>query len=528
MSASPTAASRVLVVAAFAGLFGCSGSGGATPAAQVPGLEVETISPVSGAELQDPRTAVLVTFREPVGHVAPEQFVVDDGAGPLPGSIEGSVDGRTWHWQPFRDLPRGGRITVRIAAGLTAGSGARLAADHVASFTVREPQVSAEHPLGPAAAGKLAALAWPVGFRAVANGSTLYTLDATGPIAWPVPTTGQTVAWAADATGGFAALVHDTAGPTLQLVRGSLGTGMVTTTLGSPAGAFGRVELAASARGDLGAYFYGIEPTQGRDVLWASTSGAAAWRALPLPALGPFPLRRIAIDGAGNVFVACWDAGAGQLFVERHEAATGGVQRHAVCPLPDSFAFGAQANGDARFVWRQSVVVGGVEQRIRWSRRFRAGAGFDAPVEVHRGAAWADHSAIAADGGAFVAIAREPIGAATERLQVQRLEADGRIGVPTTIYEGAPLAVHTLAVAPRGEAWFLFVGADAAGNDRIVRVRCRPGALPDAAEAVYTSPAPSYRLNRLAAALDDSGRAVVAFTAAGPTGQVLVHALTLD
>jgi len=95
----------------------CSGGGGGPPAAQIPTLAVVDVFPADGAQAIDPRTEVRVRFSELVSGPIDLWFVVADAAGPVPGLVDGSPDGRTWRWLPLYDLPRGGRIELRARAG---------------------------------------------------------------------------------------------------------------------------------------------------------------------------------------------------------------------------------------------------------------------------------------------------------------------------------------------------------------------------------------------------------------------------
>lgn len=487
----------------------CSGNGSSTPAAQIPSLAVVSVEPADGAQLVEPRSAVTVTFAELVSGVTLDQFRVEDGSGPLAGVLSAGVDGRIWRWTPFRDLPRGGVIRVRLAADLAAGSGNLLATEKVTTFRVREAALTEEW-LGEADATGPTCMAWPDGRRAVVNGLQVHDLELATTTSQLLPLLGVPVAFAQDGVGGHATLARQGySGFVLEVARGELGAAALTSTIAGPVSTFGRADLVSSSRGDLAVYWYGLLPGQAVEGLWYAPPGSLAWSPLSLPAAGEYPLRRIAIDGVGNVFVATVDVLTARLSLQRIALSSGLQQAFDVGPSPDSFWLAAAGNGDALVVWRETETVAGVQQQVQRLRRYRRGVGLDAPIELRRGTGWSERAVVFGDLGAGVVVVREPVGLLDEKLFLQRIEVGGAIGASELLYQGPMLPESTVGIAPRGEAWFAYVDAQAEG-DAVMLVRSRPGAALDAPREVHRSPAAALRIRDLGVAIDDSGRGVIA------------------
>ncbi len=505
----------------------CSGNHGTAPAATVPAFEVVGFQPADGSVEVDPGADVRITFSELVAGLTVADFTVGDRSGAFAGTLSATPDGRTWSWRPFRELPRGGRIEVRLPAGLVSGTGARLPGARAAAFTIREAAAPVEHGLGLVQPGAIGALAWPLGTRAVGNGDTLFELDRLSVTPWPVPLVGESIGFVSAAT-GFAALGRQGySGFVLELARGEPGN-TTLATLGVPPCAYGRSELVASPRGDLAVYWYGLLPNQSLEGVWVSRVNSASWTAVALPAAGTYPLRHLAVDGQGNVFVGFVNGLNGRLMLQRHATATGQSEVFDVAELPDSFSMAAAANGDARLVWRESLSVQGTEVLVRKTRRYQRGVGLLPAVELHRGGNWIDHSFAMASSGAAVVVGREPTGGGVERLWLQRIEVDGSFAAPELLREGPALAVSSLAISPRGEAWFGFVQPDAVNRDALVLVRSRPGADLDPARTLFTADDPTLRLRKPSVAVDESGRGVVAFTVGQSGAPESLRALVID
>lgn len=493
-------------------LCACSGNHPVAPAATVP-LPVLAVAPRDGAEAVEPRAEVTATFGLPAYGITFDDFTVDDGAGPLPGQIDVSVDGRTWRWRPFRDLPRGGRMRVRLAAGILGQGGARLLADFTSAFTVREGAVT-EHALGNAAGAAPRAWCSPNGGLQVAGGTALHEITAGSTGSLSLPATGELEGLGGDAAGGCVVLFRRGLSPfVLEAVQCPRGGPARPALVAAPAGAYLRSEFAVGARGGAVAYWHGLQAGQVREGLHVLRPGTTSWLEVPLVAAGAQPLRHLAIDGDGNVFAGHVDGLLGRLAVQRWDVATGASEVHDVAELPDDFAIGAAVDGSALVAYAATGSTGGATERVRWCRRYVPGTGFGPAVVTHRGADWADQlRAFAADGSA-VFVLREPsaLGWQAQRLLVQRFEADGSAGTPELVRDGPVLALQALAISPRGAAWYLFVAADAQGRDAITGAPSRPGTGLGAPRTLYTSPLPSLRIRALGAALDEGGRMVVAF-----------------
>lgn len=526
-----TAADRRLVpvfAAAFAALAACSGGSGSGPVA--PALVVVDVVPPDGAIDVDPQAEVRVRFAELVAGPLDLALEVADAAGPLPGRLDASPDGKVWRWRPLHDLPRGGRLTVRVVAGLVAGSGARLPADRTAAFTVRDHVAANTFALGSAQPGELAALAWRDGRCAVANGTALEEIGAAGRTPSVVPVAGVTAAWAPTGNSAYAVLALQGAGPyALAALRGAPGAAPFTAVVDTLPGAALRTELAASRGGDLAAYCYCTLPGGAvQERLWWSRRGTVDWQSVALPPAGSSPLRHLAVAGTGDLFAAYVDGATGRLVLFRRAAATGAGETLDVAELPDSFAAGADGQG-ALVAYRATQNEAGAEVRVLLARRWRPGSGLSAPFELWRGADWTQGPMAVADSGAAAITLRDlPTPTSDERWQVLRLEADGSRGAPATVYAGSPTSAHALTIAPRGEAWLALVCPGDGGRDALLVARSRPGAAPDADRTLYNAPALAQRLRRPSAAVGDGGQFVVAFTEDQVGGSPLVRAVVLE
>lgn len=503
---------------------GCSHGGSGTGASQFPAFSVLEVSPPDGATGVPCRAEVSVVFSEPVFGLTLNDITVEDTAGPLGGMLVPGPEARTWRWLPVRDLPRGATLRVRLDADVRSASGARPATTEIASFRVLDHSSRSEYLLGNVIGDHIAALAWPFGQLAAVVGHDYHDLSHAPVVATALPMNGDLEAVASDEVGDFALIARSGNSPFVsEAVHGlSTGNALLTATSIAPAVA-GRVELCANARGDFATYIYGIQGEVAYERLLLSPMGSLAWFDLELRAAGLFPLRHIALDGSGNVFAAVVDVGSGRLLLQRHDRQLGTSAEFDVAGLPVEFAVGAMGNGEARVFWKTHVVVGGVEQQVRLCRRFRDGVLLP-PQELMRGERVVDLTFRVAQGGAAVAVVRS---LDDERWYLQRFEVDGQVGTLRQFRTGALAPAYALALAPRGEAWLVWVETTATG-DELRAIRSRVSLEPEQPTVLYRAEQAAGHIHAVAAAVEDAGRVVVVFSEDNVEPQHRVRAIVLQ
>lgn len=503
-------------------LTACSGGGSRTPTASIPSFAVLEVSPANGALHQGRRTEVRVRFSEPVFELRLDQLTVEDQSGPLPGLLAPGLDGTSWRWTPIRDLPYGSEIRIRLSRDLRSGSGNQPAATEVASFHVQDLVNRAEHGLGTSVEGRpVAAMTWTSGHIAALVEGQVHDLHlgATGPR--PLPAVGEPVGFAQDDVGSFVLLSRQGFSPfVLQAVHGSASGGALSSTFPTSPSAFGRTELKLNARGDAAMYSYGLQSAQAEERLMVHASGTTVWSGAELDPAGGFPLRRLAIDGEGNPFVAYVDDNA-RLELQRYDRATNTSAIFDVAELPDEFQVGATGTGEARVFWHTRAAPGNGDVHLRLSRRYRDGQ-LLAAEELYRGERFADRAFLTTNGGDAVAVIEQPAG---QRWSLQRFD-DGRIAGSVDEIAVGIGPIFAIGGATRGEVWFVWVEPDPTG-ERIVGVRSRPGLAADAPREFYQTASGSTRIHRLAVAVEDGGRVMVVFTQdhAGPAHRAMAVVL---
>ncbi|MCA8973482.1 MAG: hypothetical protein KDC98_02115 [Planctomycetes bacterium] len=496
-------------------LAACSGGGSDPTAAPLSTFAVLEVEPQNGAFVADRRAEVRVRFAELIAGMRFEDLTVEDAAGPLLGTANASIDGLSWTWRPHRGLPYGSEIRIRLNPDLRSASGARPPREVLGSFRVIDHVNSREHWLGTKQGGAIAAMAWPSGRMAAANGHDVFELGTPSVFSQLLPVNGEPLSFAADDVDGFTALARDGLSPyLLTTARDSAGGNLVGTTLGAFASTFGRVEHVVNARGDAAIYSYGLAGVDDREGLWLAGANAVAWSPVELAPAGGASLRHLAIDGAGNLFVGFIDGSSGRLQLQRYDHEAGASELFDVAELPDEFAVGAMGYRQARVFWHQRIEVGGGPVHLRLSRLWRDGR-LEPSQELHRGAGYLDRAfAMSRDGAAIVVY--EDV--ASRQWYLQRFEADGRVGEPSLVAD-RPVAPFALGCATRGEAWLVWAQSDGVGQG-IVGVRSRPGLAAELPRVLYHGGAETIR--DVAVGVEDGGGLVVALSedVAGPVQQV--------
>ena len=458
------------------------------------GVGVVATSPANGAIDVEPTSSVTVTFVQPEQALGNSEVWVDDGGGPLPGAWTSSGDFRQWTWTPDQELPRGGVLQVRKPAGV------------IATFTVRElrDEVIYEFP-SEVASG---ALAWPNGRRVAFMGSRVIEVSRVQAVQRSVPLTLDSVPFG---DGRFIRFDFDAQQQALICVRASLD------------GADERIACPANSiwheinqRGDVALL---VPSNVGTSVAWG------VWR-LPFTAtafelagnliLAESLIRGFAIDESAAIYVAHYTAG---LTVSRFQGSNLAGEHYTRNSLPvDAYCFFA---GDGMGVCAHNSASG--PELVR----FLPGQGFQS-IYLGTRAAWSAGAPrgvpvgrMARNGSLHVEFARNTVNPPGQNNQTSwssyslRVERDGR---STQVDNGGFLAAGALlgVVTPsRGESWKLawqdweFYCRRSRASSPVFELRALHDARP--------FPVPQTRFF----AHDDSGRAVIAYSASG-NGRVVV------
>lgn len=525
-SPSPAATPRSAVLSVLFALAACANSGSdvvTPPVQQGPALLITDTSPGQGELGVSPSELVTVTFAEPVSSLS-DEIALEDGAGVIGSYLEPNLDGTVWRVHPVQPLPLGALVGIRVRAGTRAVSGARLPADVVRTFTVRDTQIGAAIHRGPGEASFARAMLWNSGPGVVLSGATFVRIDEANTFQMPV--SGDVIGAAQDQIGAFVALTRSGLSPFLvEGLRGAVGGSLLTGSIVLAPAAYGRCELAVNARGDAVAYCFGTQSSGIYESLWAQRPGVSGWYPVDLVAGGSYPLRRVGVDGFGNPFVVWLDDATGRLRLQRTDLQFLPAQTFDVAGMPIDYQVAAQGNGDCRVLWTDRQLQNGQDVQIRYARRYTFEQGLGPTIELTRGEPWTDRAFAACDTGAAVAVFERPL---YGDVFLQRFEADGAVGEPILVADAGLPLVHSLAMSQRGYAVLAFVVPDPIFGDQVRVVVSRPGEAMALPRIVYTVDLESTHVLKVNAAIDDRGRVLLAIVEAGPQSPLSLYSVSLQ
>lgn len=486
-------------------LAACS-SKSSPPAARplAPLLPIVGVEPAAGGVSLGYRSAVVVTFGEDLVTAEDADFEVSDGLGPLAGVRDYDVAARTWSWQPVQELPRGAVLTATIGTGVRGRLGGELPAPYRWSFRVLEGSFRGAVELdGLAITTPLFAVSSRTGVAAVAAGTQVHDWAGGSFLSTAVASgTGRIEAFAADRLGQVTAVVAQSgaAGFALTAAQRPLQGSWQMQPMDGRGLVLGLCRLQSNAQGARLCYWYASGGTAaGAEALLWSPDALASFEPRALPSAPPFTIRSTAIDNLGSLWYLHADPMAGTLVVGQQQPWLASASQWTLPMLPTHYRFGVDGAGRGQLV----VEVTAGNDRVLWWYRGSASAGFAAPRELARSADVRLGDLQVADSGEAILIYQDGGG-----YFGRRLDADGNVGEAVAVAGQTP---PVLTLSPRGEAWLVQWAVAAPFTEmQLQAVRWRVGGPPEAARVVAVQPV-THLAGRITVAVDESGRAVVAW-----------------
>ena len=497
MTPSPHRRAAALAALVAFATAACSNGGGGPPTASTP--TILRTSPPDGATDVEPDVEVTVDVALPPGGAPDGAVTVSDGVNDLPGSFE-LVDGATWRWTSSVGLPRGSAIELRTPQQGT-----------VARFTVREAATRRVYSIADFLVEQV--FAWPNGRVAVYGEGRWFEVTDAG-VVERFPGMPASIVPYGD---GLAAYIEYSGIADAWLVRGGL-DGERDRVLMPPV-AFG---VDVNARGDIVTFVREnlFMPGTGGFYVLPHDGVAFDYRA----PLSTFYLIEPKIDDDGAVS-GTWSE-PGELRFTRWDPNSPAPEQAVIPATSTSPKWDVAADGSGWLVW----TVRDGERWVLLGRRFEPGTGLADAVEL---ADWLPQPGFSAvqcaaaitslAGSTTVEVNVTGIGPVYQ--QFVRVERDGWSSIPTA--SSTPMVTQRLLrSAVRGEAWLLRRSAD---RKELGFVRSRPRREAELERLFYRVPEPGFEVGDFQGAVDDAGRATVAFRVDGiGPGQRITRVVVLE
>jgi len=467
-----------------AGFAACSnGGGGGVPVAATP--TILRSDPADGATDVEPDVELTIDMALPVGGSPDGDITVGDGVHVLPGTFA-YVGGATWRWTPQAELPRGSEV---VLASRTQGP--------VARFTVREAATRRGYEVSDMEVERV--VTWPNGRTAVFGDGRWFEVTANGLVE---RFTNMTIG-ALPYGDGLAVFTELDASQQRWLVRTGLAGERERVLMPVTA-----VWVDVNERGDVATFTRENTTFPGQGGFWLLPGDGFVFDRVAAFATFYSLVPRIAEDGSIS---AAWGEqqrvrlvriAAGSQVIESYE-------EPAVVPQP---RWDVAADGSGWLLWVERD-----EPRFRLlGRRYEPGVGLAAVVELETwepgpGFAYVqcDESRAGLAGSTILELNVSGVGSAYR--QFVRIERDGWISIPNAY--AATTFTRKLVQSPvRSETWGMLRSVD---GKELSFARSRPGSQSELDRLLYRIPEPSLQIGEFHAAVDDGGRATVAFEVDG-------------
>jgi hypothetical protein len=490
----------------------CSSGGGGPPAPVAPELTIVSMSPPAAAVVAVDAT-VAVVFGEDMDETSltDDALRVEDGSGPLAGTLAYDAPSRTLTFQAVDPLPLGMPLRAVVTPQARAQSGHTLHSERAVAFGVVDGAMQPAFPVGTGPIGPPRCAAMQRGRALLAHGNRVWNVDANRVIG--NATLADPVQGLQYARSGNAAALGLVSG--ISSFRASVSTSLAGDVWSAPLTVVDRqqilagIELVGNGRGDLAVHWTARTTTQ------PSATAEGVLRTLFDPGLpvqsyapvevGPASLvRSLDLDGEGRLFHGVPDpSGVRVLRVDGN-----GAQLDLPVAPPGSTLIGVRADGVGRMLALYQTGNGnGADLR---SRRFDPATGLGQEKVCFAGNATVAAFACGERGDGAVVLA---LSSGVSDLWAASYV--GSTGEWTPAAEALPGAVGffdggvaVAAVSPRGIAWLACVLPQPGNTQELVLLRAAPGGAFGTPMHVETGP-PGLRFLRPALAADTGGRAVV-------------------
>jgi hypothetical protein len=499
-----------LALVAATALAACSGGGGSPPAPTGPELAIVSMTPAPDAVVSTD-TAVAVVFGEDMDEpsLTDDALRVEDGSGPLAGTLTYDAASRTLTFRAVDPLPLGMPLRAEVTPQARAQSGHTLHSGRVVAFRTADGAMRPSFAVGTGAIGPPRCAGMQRGSALLAHGNTVWKVEANQVVGHA--TLDDPVQGLQFARSGNAAALGMVSG--ISTFRASVSTSLAGDAWSAPRTVVDRqdilagIELLGNGRGDLVVRWTARTTTQPsatvEGVVRALFDPAGAASFAPVD-VGPASfVRSLCLDGEGRLFHGVPDpAGVRVLRVDAN-----GAQLDLPMAPPGSTLIGVRADGSGRMLALYQTGSGsGADLR---TRRFDPATGLGQETICFSGdatvAAFAcgerGDGAVAAVPSAGVDVWAATYGGSTGQWTPAATVLPGA----TSFFDGGA-AVG--AVSPRGISWLACVRPQPGNQQELVLLRAAPGGAFGAPLHVETS-APAMRFLRPALAADTEGRAVV-------------------
>jgi hypothetical protein len=436
---------------------------------------------------------------------------VEDGSGPLPGTLTYEAAGRTLTFRAVDPLPLGMPLRAVVTPQARAQSGHTLQSGRAVAFRAFDGSMQPSFAIGTGAIGPPRCAAMQRGRAQLAHGNTVWNVERNQVVGQA--TMADPVQGLQFARSGYAAALGMVSGT--ASFRASVSTSLAGDVWSAPFPVVDRqhilagIELLGNGRGDLVVRWMAHTTTQ------PSAAVEGVVRALFDPSLlvqsfasvdvGPASLvRSLDLDGEGRLFHGVPDpAGVRVLRVDGN-----GAQLDLPVAPPGSTLIGVRADGGGRMLALYQTGSGSAAD-LR-TRRFDPATGLAPEKICFAGDATVAAFAIGERGDGALALAVPSVD--VDLWAATYVGSTGEWTAAAAVLPGAmPFfdgGAAASAVSPRGIAWLACVRPQPGNLQELVLLRAAPGGAFGAPMHVETS-APGMRFLRPALAADTGGRAVV-------------------